>query len=309
MTGTQPEVAVLLCTFNGSDFLAEQLDSIRTQQGVSVRLFVSDDGSTDGTWEILRAAQQSQDFPGMHLRRGPGSGSTQNFLSLVCDEEIIADYYCFADQDDIWDCGKLARAVAKLQPCGTGTAALYCGRTRSLSADGRVTGLSPLFKRRPGFVNALIQNIGGGNTMVMNNPARALLVQAGSRDVVSHDWWSYLLISGAGGAVIYDPQPYVSYRQHAGNQVGANTGLGRRIGRYLGVLGGRNRHWNDRNTAALEACSELLAQDNLDLLLAFKRWRSEGLTGRLFGLKNMGLYAQTFWGNLGLLCATILKKV
>mgnify|MGYP001812577018 CR=1 FL=1 len=57
MTGTIPEVAVLLCTLNGSDFLAEQLNSIQAQRDVSVRLFVSDDGSTDGTWEMLCAAQ------------------------------------------------------------------------------------------------------------------------------------------------------------------------------------------------------------------------------------------------------------
>ncbi len=309
MTGTIPEVAVLLCTLNGSDFLAEQLNSIQAQRNVAVRLFVSDDGSTDGTWEMLRAAQQVQDAPEMHLRQGPGCGSTQNFLSLVCDADIVADYYCFADQDDIWDSGKLARAITAIKQHGTNIATLYCGRTRSLSETGRVTGLSPLFEKRTSFANALIQNIGGGNTMVMNSRARSILARAGVRDVVSHDWWAYLLISGAGGTVLYDPEPYVSYRQHAANQIGANTGWGRRMGRYLGALQGRNRNWNDRNIEALEACSDLLAPDSHDLLLAFKHWRVQGFIKRVSGLRNLGLYAQTLWGNMGLLCATMLKKV
>ncbi|TDG15114.1 glycosyltransferase family 2 protein [Seongchinamella unica] len=309
MTGSKPEVAVLLCTHNGSDFLAEQLESIDRQQGVSVNLFVSDDASTDGTWEMLQAIARSNKSPGLHLRQGPASGSAKNFLSLLCDENIVADYYCFADQDDIWDSDKLTRAIAKMQQSDDRLATLYCGRTRSLSVTGQVTGLSPLFRKKAAFANALIQNIGGGNTMVMNDPARTLLLRAGIRDAVSHDWWAYLLISGAGGKVIYDPQPYVSYRQHAGNQIGANTGMGRRISRYLGVLGGRNRCWNDRNIAALEACAELLETHNRDLLLVFKQWRQEGVIKRLSGLRTIGLYTQTFWGNLGLLCATILKKV
>ncbi|QWA09340.1 hypothetical protein GTU79_18300 [Sodalis ligni] len=54
------------------------------------------------------------------------------------------------------------------------------------------------FKRSPGFSNALVQSIGGGNTIFINRAAREIAVRAGLVDVVSHDWWLYILISGVG---------------------------------------------------------------------------------------------------------------
>jgi glycosyltransferase involved in cell wall biosynthesis len=53
----QPYVAILMCTFNGERFLKEQLDSFATQTHQNWTLWVSDDGSTDQTLEILRATQ------------------------------------------------------------------------------------------------------------------------------------------------------------------------------------------------------------------------------------------------------------
>ena len=118
---------------------------------------------------------------------------------------------------------------------------LYCGRTRTVDEDGRVVGFSPQFSRPPCFANALVHNIAGGNTMVMNDSARQLILEAGVVDVVAHDWWTYLMVSGAGGRVIYDDEPTVDYRQHDDNQVGANMGISARLGRYLRVMGGGNR--------------------------------------------------------------------
>ena len=64
---------------------------------------------------------------------------------------------------------------------------------------GRETGRSPRFRAAPGFGNALVQSIAGGNTMLFNPAAKALLEAARPAAVVAHDWWIYLLVSGAGG--------------------------------------------------------------------------------------------------------------
>ena len=145
--------------------------------------------------------------------------------------------------------------------------------------------------------------------MVMNAAARELLRTAGLVDVPAHDWWTYLLVSGAGGTVIYDPEPCLSYRQHAGNQIGANTGFRRRLARYLGAFSGRNRHWNDRNIAALTHNERLLTPENREILRIFRQSRDLGPFKRLSGLRKAGLYAQTFSGNLGLFFASLLKKI
>jgi hypothetical protein len=71
-----------------------------------------------------------------------------------------------------------------------------------VDARGVSIGLSPLFEKPPSFANAIVQNIGGGNTMVFNEAARQLIAQTvKDAQVVSHDWWAYLLVSACGGAV------------------------------------------------------------------------------------------------------------
>lgn len=301
-------VAILLCTYNGASHLEEQLVSLRGQQACDIVVVASDDGSSDGTVDQLRLFY-ADNPASIEVRQGPGSGHAANFLSLACDPGIEACYFAYADQDDYWDADKLARAVACLGEVSSSQPALYCSRTRSVSKDGVPLGLSPLFTREPSFRNALVQNIGGGNTMVFNAAARALLIEAGVVDVVSHDWWTYLLVCGAGGRVVYDRQPTLSYRQHEANEVGANLSLADRARRYLKAIGGRNRAWNDRNLSALRDNSHLLTAENGEILERFSRARQGGLFTRLQGLRQCGLYAQTLSGNIGLYAATLLKKI
>jgi glycosyltransferase involved in cell wall biosynthesis len=305
----QASVAVLLCSFNGGRYLSPQLDSIAAQVAGDKRLYVSDDGSTDNTLELISNWRVANAALEVQVRPGPGRGHTANFLSLLCDAGIDADYFAYADQDDIWDADKLARALAALKGLEHSRPALYCGRTRSISAAGQPMGLSPLFSRPPGFANALIHNIAGGNTMVMNRAARDIMLQAGVADVVTHDWWTYLLIAGAGGEVIYDAKPCLSYRQHDDNAIGANVGPIKRMRRYLGFLEGNNRNWNRLNIAALEGCTHLLSPENRRLLACFKEMRQGGPAARLRALREGGFYAQSASANLGLRCATLLKKI
>src|SRR5690606_11871547 len=103
-------------------------------------------------------------------------------------------------------------------------------------------GASPLFSHKPSFANALVQNIGGGNTMVFNRAARDALVQVSvDHEIVAHDWLAYLLISGMGGEVYYDADPALLYRQHGGNLVGKNNSWGDRATRVALLMRGRFR--------------------------------------------------------------------
>ncbi len=229
MTRNCPEVAVLLCTFNGARYLAEQVRSILDQTHPAISLYISDDGSQDDTCDIVQTFFSASPQSAIDLRTGPGRGATSNFLSLICDSDISADYFAFADQDDVWDADKLSRAIAKLAECDASRPALYCARTRSVTESGSIIGFSPSFRRMPSFSNAIVQNIGGGNTMVINRVARDLLCAAGMVDAVSHDWWTYLLVSGAGGRVESSIRtPCLDYRQHPGNLIGANHGVSTR---------------------------------------------------------------------------------
>ena len=75
---------------------------------------------------------------------------------------------------------------------------------------------------------------------------------------MAHDWWVYMLVSGAGGRVVYDPEPTVRYRQHGANLIGENQGWSARGRRMRMLAGGKLAEYGDVNLAALERAWPLL---------------------------------------------------
>lgn len=309
-TGDVPHVAILLCAYNGERYLAEQLDSIEAQTHREWSVWVSDDGSSDGTANILQSYSDRWGPERLTVVHGPARGFAANFLSVACRSEIRAAYYAYSDQDDIWQPDKLQRALERLEPSGNTTPTLYCSRTQLIDSQGRLIGFSPLFKREPGFRNALVQNVGGGNTMVFNHAARQLLMSAGpDLKIVAHDWWTYVAVSAADGVVVYDPKPSLLYRQHGGNLIGSNSGLGARLLRVRLLMRGQLRAWIDENMKGIRRISPRLSPGNREVFDAFLASRDGGPMRRIFGLRRSGVFRQTFMGNVGLFVAALFKKL
>ena len=307
---SQSQVAILICTHQGQRFLAEQLESFKKQTHSNWCLWASDDASDDETRKILFQFQDEIGFKQVSIIDGPIAGFCANFLSLVCNVEIQADFYAYSDQDDYWKSDKLERALKFLQSIPTSTPALYCTRTELVDATGKHIGFSPLFRKPAIFKNALMQNVGGGNTMVFNEAARLLLIKAGSSvQVVTHDWWTYQLISGAGGIVFYDSYPSLFYRQHENNLVGMNATWAARLKRIRMLWQGRFREWNSINIEELKKLDDLLTPENKKTLELFEQARSKPLLLRLKEMKKSGVYRQTLLGNLGLIAAIFFKKL
>lgn len=305
-----PMVAVLMAVYNGERFLAQQIRSISLQKSVRVDLWVSDDGSRDASTAIVRRVAETWGLGCVRLVEGPQRGFAENFRSLLVRAEIDADFYAFCDQDDVWDDDKLAHAIAWMNAQASDRPALYCSRTRIISADGKTVGQSPLFPRAPSFRNALVQSIAGGNTMVMNRAARDVLLEASRRtNFVSHDWWCYMLVSGAGGSVFYCPEPRIAYRQHEDNLVGQNNTWRARMSRLGFLLRGRFRDWTDVNLAGLEACRDLLTDDAREALTHFEDARKRPFPGCLWSLRRSGVYRQTIYGELGLYAACAIGRL
>jgi glycosyltransferase involved in cell wall biosynthesis len=303
-------VTILLCTRNGGEFLEEQLASIASQSFPHWRIVASDDGSSDTTIAVLRSfVARHGGQQRLEIRKGPDRGPTANFLSLAADPAIDGTYFAYCDQDDVWYPDKLERAVGWLASVPVEVPALYCARTNLINAEGRHIGRSRLFHKPPDFRNALVQSLAGANTMVFNRAARALLIAAGNCDVVAHDWWTYLLVEGAGGLVYYDPNPSVAYRQHNANQIGSNSGIFAVVWRLAMFVRGEWTSWNDRNAAALKRCSFLLTAKNRERLAAFSRLRGGSLFQRLQAWRRLGLYRQTRAEQLMLMYATIFRKI
>ena len=305
-----PRVAILLCTMNGQRFLEAQLDSIKKQTYPYWKLWVSDDGSQDDTLAILRRFQAVCGREKVFIVPGPRKGFAANFSNLACKSEIEGDYFAYADQDDIWYPEKLVRALNRLTSIPSSVPALYCGRTCLIDEAGCKIGLSPLFVRPPSFANALVQSIAGGNTMMFSSSARSLLLEAGPHlDIVSHDWWLYILVTGCGGMVFFDPQPTLYYRQHGSNLVGDNRSLSARLARLRMILGGGFRVWNSRNLKALKDMASRLTSENRRIYEQFMISREQPLCSRLFMFRRSGVCRQSMAGNLALFAAALFKKL
>jgi glycosyltransferase involved in cell wall biosynthesis len=292
---------ILMATFNGARFIEQQLQSLADQQWNDIDLLVSDDGSQDGTLDILKRWQARWSKGRFEVVGGPQQGFAENFRSLLLRANADAAYTACCDQDDIWRPDKISAAAAALA-AEHHRPALYCSRTEYVGEDGTHLGYSPLFQRQPSFRNALVQSMGGGNTIVLNKPALALMAESVRRTgFVSHDWWSYLMVAGAGGHVVYDPLPHIAYRQHGSNLVGENTSIGARLERLRRMFRGGFAEWSARNIAGLSACADLLTPENRALVASFAEARKSSPVGRVRAIMRSGFYRQTLVGNIGLL--------
>jgi hypothetical protein len=132
---------------------------------------------------------------------------------------------------------------------------------------------------------------------------------AAASEAVMHDWWAYLIVSGAGGRVLYDPEPMVRYRQHGRNQIGAAVGALRRTANAADMLGGRMRRWNDQNLRALATVRPLLTPENTRTLDAFEAARQGSMGSRVAALRRSGVYRQTRRGSALVAVATLLNRL
>lgn len=230
-------VQVLLSTYNGEAYLKEQLDSILNQKNVAVKLLVRDDGSTDGTVEILRTYASLHE--NMQYLCGENCGVVASFFRLFELSDPNVDFYALSDQDDVWDEDKLAVACSKLEQMRKAKSAkkkkndsqirvyatplLYCcdawntDNALNLLPDSMQTAGQELV---PDFRNALIENIARGASIVFNQALMSYVRISMPQDIYMHDWWLYLVAS-CFGEVFYDSAAHYRYRQHAGNTLGA----------------------------------------------------------------------------------------
>jgi glycosyltransferase involved in cell wall biosynthesis len=301
---------ILLATFNGERFLDEQIQSIKDQTVDQVSILVSDDGSTDRTLSILRRWQKIWDKGDFTVVKGPKKGFEENFRSLIIKAEPSYDLYAFCDQDDVWMAEKLADASECLGQFGADTYAMLCGRTKLINENGSTVGYSPEMRVEPNFKNALVQSIAGANTMVFNCKTLKLLkTVSANASFVSHDWWTYLWVTGAGGTVVYEGVPKILYRQHESNIIGSNSGLSSRLVRVRKILDGVFRRWTDRNLDGLSLSSSYLTEQNRALVRNIVRARQRSSLRYFFFLVQNKIHRQTTLGNISLLVAAIFGKI
>lgn len=283
-------VTILLAVYNGARHLPDQLRSIAAQTHKYWEVLASDDGSQDNSPALLNDFATRHP---LHHIKGPQRGSNRNFMRLLSALPDTPGVVALCDQDDVWLPGKLSAALTALAALPSDVPALYCC-SRVIWSGSDTRRLSTHYTRPPSFANALIENIAPGNTIVLNPAAAALVRMAAdvAGDVYAHDWWIYQLITGAGGHVHYDPEPWVLYRQHAGNQVGAGETVMGFVANKFAVLRGVYTKRLTQHIAALKAGEAVLTPQSRTQLDQFIVARAAPLPKRLGLIRRAGVYRQ-----------------
>ena len=219
-------VSVLLAAYNGERFIRSQLDSLLSQSFKDLEIVYSDDGSTDGTLEILQSCEK--EFP--HRIRGiygePGGNAQGNFFKLL--SRVSGEYLMLCDQDDIWLPDKVEvtlKEMKRMEEQYQNTTPILVHSDLSVTdqeANIRHRSLARYQKIAVNdnrFSHYLVENNITGNTIMINRAFQELLSDIPD-ECVMHDWWLGLLAS-CFGKISYIDRPMTLYRQHGENQVGA----------------------------------------------------------------------------------------
>lgn len=210
------QVTVLMSTYNGEQYLCQQINSILKQKNVDLRLLVRDDGSTDKTISILK---QYQENGKLKYYQGANLGTALSFLQLVKDSPESA-YYAFSDQDDVWEEDKLSRALSQLegQEPQDSRPVLYAGSFKMTDQNLNVIPGGEGHYTTQTFANAIVYSCCTGCTMVINKALRDTLSEQDlPQNILMHDDWIHKVCLALGGKVVFDSAPKMLYRQHGDN--------------------------------------------------------------------------------------------
>ena len=247
-------VGVILSSFNGKRFIRDQIDSILNQDGVSVDLYIRDDGSKDGTRGILkRYSERSNVF----IVLGENQGVGNSFMELLYSLPDCYDYYAFSDQDDVWMEDKLQTAVDRLE----GEQAVLYG-SNLLCVDKDLNPIGMLYDTNKVFCDtllpALIRTGLYGCTLVFTRdffkmlcnrrPSRRLM------KITLHDQW-VPACAVAVGKIIYDQDAHIQYRRHGKNYTSIKNGFFQRLRERAQILCSLDRHhWRSFRAREMIRC-------------------------------------------------------
>jgi len=220
-------IDVVCATYNGVRHLAAFMESLRAQEDAVWRVWFRDDGSDDGTQDLLREFA-STDARVQVFEDGRGRlGVTHSFGALLQHVASNAQYVMCADQDDVWMPHKMRISMARMSEAEARRAGPVLVHTDLRVVDRELHPVADSFwalthlRPEPATVpRVVLQGLVTGATVLVN---RALLERAlpVPTEAVMHDWWM-AAVAVSCGVIETIHEPTVLYRQHGANVVGAS---------------------------------------------------------------------------------------
>jgi len=212
-------VIILLTTYNGEKYIAEQIESIIEQDYMKWKLIISDDCSTDNTFVICKSYEKTDKRISVQQQK-ENQGALKNFSKLIQFAKIYfhEKYFMFSDQDDVWNKDKISSCITKIKeeeeniPLLLYTSKQYVNENLlKLNINIRDEGKIKLSK-------LLHQNMGYGCTMLFNDKLVKLLADI-PKEFINHDHY-VMVMAYLFGTIIFYPQKTLLYRQHSHNVSG-----------------------------------------------------------------------------------------
>lgn len=221
-------IDILLATYNSQNYLEELLNSLFSQTYESWQLLVRDDKSTDNTLDILNDYKQKYHDKITIIESDKNIGVVQSFETLL--RASTAPYIMFCDHDDVWLTTKIEKTLKKMIESETiheKTPILV--HSDLMIVDENLQTKHESFrkfsrlnnKKLLDFNYLAIASAVTGCTIMINKIAKNYCLPF-HPNCQMHDWWLALAISKH-GKIEYIDEPLLLYRQHARNQLGANT--------------------------------------------------------------------------------------
>lgn len=294
-------IAILMATYNGAQFIAQQIESILAQTVQDFVLYIQDDLSTDGTWNIL------QDFAKNHPERinisqnhTPSGGAGNNFFSLM-QKHQSSRYVMLCDQDDVWLPDKIAKTLAKMRELektwGADTPLLV--HTDCTVVDEALKTIAPSYRKlalvdpsRSALKDVVIQNMLTGCTALYNRKLAALLKEK-PEHMVMHDWW-LSLVGSAFGHLGYVEDATLLYRQHRHNAIGVrnlhSASFLARFSTQKKAIQAAIRATYPQASAFLAIYRTQLSDDNIQLLAEYAEIPNQPKLKRWLQIIRLGCY-------------------
>lgn len=218
------KICILLATYNGEQYLSQQIESILQQDNSDWELWIRDDQSTDKTAQIIDSYLKSDDR--IHLLESSENlGVIQSFFTLLKNVPQKYSYYMFCDQDDYWLPNKISLTLDKMVATETDKKLPTLIYTDLKVADQNLQiiheSMFDFQQTRPvrnNFSELIVQNVVTGCTIMINQSLKQIFKDG--EKVVMHDQWLGLIAS-AFGRLAFVPKATILYRQHSTNQIGA----------------------------------------------------------------------------------------
>lgn len=215
-------IDVLLATYNGDNFISEQIVSILKQSYINFNLLICDDCSSDLTYSILEKYAKTDSRIRLYSNK-ENIGIQKNFEKLI--ELSKADFFMLCDQDDIWDENKIEKLHQKI--IDTDSLLVYSDMR---VVDSSLNKISHSFWKYESLVPVtnnnwkiiLSQNVITGCTIIARKDLKKFILPFPENLVIMHDWWIGLN-AAIYGKIFYINDTFQSYRQHEKNQVGASS--------------------------------------------------------------------------------------